>query len=138
LRDDLKRGGDAALGEQIFDIAQAERESIIEPDRMGDDLSVRMMASEVGVRDQVDLHRTVKATVPMGGIAFKATATGTEFSARLIEVARPMTVSRSALQTADVHPVARSMKRVPILSFPMPAFALRRSGVAHAASPHAL
>lgn len=50
FRDGLKRDGDAALSQQIFDVAKAQREPIIEPYRMGNDLSRKPVASEVGMR----------------------------------------------------------------------------------------
>ena len=49
FRDRLQRDGDAALSQQIFDVAKAEREPIIEPHGMGNDLSGKAVASEVNM-----------------------------------------------------------------------------------------
>ncbi len=49
FRDGLKRDGDAALSQQIFDVAKAQREPIIEPYRMRNDLSRKPVASEVNM-----------------------------------------------------------------------------------------
>jgi len=47
--DGLKRDDDAALRQQIFHVAQAQREPIIEPHRMGDDLGRKPVAFEGGM-----------------------------------------------------------------------------------------
>lgn len=49
LGDGLKRDDDAALRQQIFHVAQAQREPIMEPHRMCDDLGRKSVAFEVGM-----------------------------------------------------------------------------------------
>lgn len=49
FRDGVERNADAAPRQQILDVAVAEREPIIEPNRVGDDLGGKALASKVRV-----------------------------------------------------------------------------------------
>lgn len=71
FRDGLERDLNAALGQQIFDVSKAERKPVIEPNRIGDDLGGKTVASEVSKRDfghcyqyQPVYHRDVNPTLP--------------------------------------------------------------------------
>ena len=72
FRDGLKRDLNAALGQQIFDVSKAEWKPVIEPDRIGDDLGGKTVASEMSRRDfghchqyQAVHHRDVNPTLPV-------------------------------------------------------------------------
>ncbi len=48
LGDGLERDIDATLGKQVFNVTQAQRKPIIEPHRIGDDLSRKAVAPVAG------------------------------------------------------------------------------------------
>ncbi len=71
FRDTLERDVDASLRQQIFDVAKVERKSVVGPDRMGNDLSGKAMAFDVGERAlshaspvSTQFKQAVKATPP--------------------------------------------------------------------------
>jgi|GEM_PF-2516053 len=57
LRNGLKRDRNAAPGQQIIDGSKAERKTIAEPHRMGDDLGGKAVASDVSRQDFGHCHQ---------------------------------------------------------------------------------
>lgn len=55
-RDSFSADGDAALGEETFDIAVAEIEAIVEPDSIGNDIG-RESLTLLGIHDQIIAFR---------------------------------------------------------------------------------